>query len=128
MRRGMPSQLTDDRCKKLEQLGFVWQVQEPNQTWDIRYKQLLEYKAIHGNCLVPACYNENPALGKLRLAVFMVVGGDCLDVVPPSFKSMLNTRKFLVCYRTLDNKAAQAVQAREARHGITAHGRSSRKA
>jgi superfamily II DNA or RNA helicase len=31
-------------------------------TWKIRYQELLQYKEIHGNCLVPARYDENKAL------------------------------------------------------------------
>ena len=32
--------------------------------WNDRYNQLLEYKAEHKNCLVPARYSKNKALGK----------------------------------------------------------------
>lgn len=62
-KQGQASQLTDDRREKLEQLGFAWQVRNRPE-WDARYKQLIEYKAIHGDCKVPQHYKENRALGK----------------------------------------------------------------
>ncbi|GKY95281.1 hypothetical protein MPSEU_000490100 [Mayamaea pseudoterrestris] len=63
LKQGQVSQLTDDRRAKLEQLGFVWQVRSRPE-WDARYKQLVDYKAVHGDCKVPQHYKENRALGK----------------------------------------------------------------
>jgi len=31
--------------------------------WETMFSHLLNYKVSHGNCLVPHCYNESPALG-----------------------------------------------------------------
>ena len=59
---GKQTPLTEERIKKLEDLGFVWSHQ--GNSWDDRYIQLVEYKAEHGNCLVPQCYSKNKALGK----------------------------------------------------------------
>ena len=59
---GKHSHLTEERIKLLEDLGFVWSHQ--GNSWDDRYIQLVEYKAEHGNCLVPQCYSKNKALGK----------------------------------------------------------------
>ena len=59
---GKHSHLTEERIKLLEDLGFVWSHQ--GNSWDDRYIQLVEYKAEHGNCLVPRCYSKNKALGK----------------------------------------------------------------
>ena len=71
-KQGQASQLTDDRREKLEQLGFAWQVRNRPE-WDARYKQLVEYKAIHGDCRVPQHYKENRALGKMPVADWALV-------------------------------------------------------
>lgn len=63
LKQGQASQLTDDRQAKLEQLGFAWQVRNRPE-WDHRYKQLSDYKKVHGDCKVPQHYKENRALGK----------------------------------------------------------------
>eukprot|EP00978_Attheya_sp_CCMP212_P045945 scaffold367074_cov98-Attheya_sp.AAC.1 len=34
-----------------------------NQQWNMRYQELKEYQAEHGDCLVPSRYHPNPALG-----------------------------------------------------------------
>lgn len=62
-RQGQTSQLTKERREKLEALGFAWQVRNRPE-WDQRFQQLLEYKAVHGDCKVPQHYKENKALGK----------------------------------------------------------------
>jgi hypothetical protein len=62
-KQGQASQLTEDRREKLEQLGFAWQVRNRPE-WDHRYKQLIEYKQVQGDCKVPQHYKENRALGK----------------------------------------------------------------
>jgi hypothetical protein len=53
--------MTEDRAKALECLGFIWDTHE--ETWARRLKELREYKAIHGDCLVPTSYSHNPSLG-----------------------------------------------------------------
>eukprot|EP00804_Cyclotella_cryptica_P016056 CCRYP_004190-RA/>CCRYP_004190-RA protein AED:0.29 eAED:0.29 QI:0/0.5/0.33/1/0/0/3/288/109 len=49
------------RC--LEEVGFRW-VAAMLAIWDDRFKQLIEYKNKNVNCLVPAQYDQNPALGR----------------------------------------------------------------
>lgn len=50
-------QLSEERKKLLDEVGFSWKVIE---TWDEMYQQLKEYKRKFGNCLVPQKY---PKLG-----------------------------------------------------------------
>jgi hypothetical protein len=46
----------------LQGIGFEWQV--INQNWIERYKELVAFKATHGNCRVPIVYKDNKPLGK----------------------------------------------------------------
>lgn len=58
--------LTPERKKKLDDLGFVWSLRSKriDDHWDEMFKQLLAYKELHGNCLVPSRYEANLKLGK----------------------------------------------------------------
>jgi hypothetical protein len=47
---------------RLNSIGFVWDIRLVD--WDIRYKQLVEYKRTHGNCSVPRKYELNKELGR----------------------------------------------------------------
>jgi len=58
--RGEQSSLSEERKKKLEDIGFVWEV---FVAWETRYEELVEYKRSHGDCKVPSKYNANPQLG-----------------------------------------------------------------
>lgn len=60
--------LTPERKLKLDQLGFVWSLRSKRTEdhWDEMFKQLVEYKSIHGDCLVPSRYETNLKLGKVR--------------------------------------------------------------
>jgi hypothetical protein len=60
---GQASQLNDERINKLNELDFVWQVRNRPE-WEARYQELLEYKALNGDCRVPQHFNSNKALGK----------------------------------------------------------------
>ena len=48
--------LSDDRFKKLNSIGFVWDAQE--DTWDIRFDELQEFKANHGHTDVPKSWEN----------------------------------------------------------------------
>lgn len=65
LQRGKPSALTQEGIKKLKAIGFEWQ--DPRErfecTWSQNYDELIQYKEINGNCVVPARYNRNPELG-----------------------------------------------------------------
>eukprot|EP00339_Tiarina_fusa_P008798 CAMPEP_0117025770 /NCGR_PEP_ID=MMETSP0472-20121206/19007_1 /TAXON_ID=693140 ORGANISM="Tiarina fusus, Strain LIS" /NCGR_SAMPLE_ID=MMETSP0472 /ASSEMBLY_ACC=CAM_ASM_000603 /LENGTH=877 /DNA_ID=CAMNT_0004732585 /DNA_START=316 /DNA_END=2949 /DNA_ORIENTATION=- len=58
--------LTPTRKWKLDQLGFVWSLRSKRieDHWDEMFQQLLEYKRLHGDCLVPSRYEANLKLGK----------------------------------------------------------------
>lgn len=58
---GQPSSMTTEREHKLSQLGFCWNADEVS--WNNRYQELREYRAEHGDCLVPANY-ANASLAK----------------------------------------------------------------
>lgn len=55
--------MVKERREKLESLGFTWQVRNRPE-WEQRFQELMEYKAIHGDCKVPQHYKDNKALGK----------------------------------------------------------------
>jgi len=64
---GKKSQLTAERVQLLNELGFVWSIRSSSINrvdWEDRYQQLLEYKQIHGDCLVPYNFDESPPLAK----------------------------------------------------------------
>jgi hypothetical protein len=44
--------LTDDRIRRLENLGFVWSLRDD---WQKHYLELKEYKEEHGHCNVSLC-------------------------------------------------------------------------
>ncbi|CAJ1929459.1 unnamed protein product [Cylindrotheca closterium] len=56
----VPFTMTDDRIKKLEAVGFVWNTHAA--IWDKRLKQLVEYRNKYGDCNVPSNCQENPKL------------------------------------------------------------------
>lgn len=60
---GQSSQMTDARQHQLELLGFVWHVRNRPE-WEVRFAELVEYKAAHGDCRVPQHYKPNRSLGK----------------------------------------------------------------
>ncbi len=60
-KRGQPSQMTEDRIDKLNEIGLVWY---PNDdAWNEMFQQLVEYKKENGDILVPKRYTANPQLG-----------------------------------------------------------------
>ena len=62
--QGLPSALTAERIRRLDDLGFTWQVRpEPATTWHRRFGELRAYRAAHGNCDVPQRYRANLPLG-----------------------------------------------------------------
>jgi len=63
---GHSTSLTDERLNRLNQLGFVWDFPKMDD-WETRFEQLIEYKAKHGDTLVPKKYPTNPSLGRVSL-------------------------------------------------------------
>lgn len=58
--------LSLERKEKLDALGFVWSLRSKriDDHWDEMFKQLVDYKNEHGDCLVPSRYEANLKLGK----------------------------------------------------------------
>ncbi len=56
-RRG---RLSQSRRKLLEKLGFRWNPSQ--QIWELRYKELVQFKAKYGHCLVPTKWKPNTKL------------------------------------------------------------------
>ena len=54
--------MTDERYERLSSIGFCWDHRD--SVWSTRLEQLRQYKAQHGDCLVPAEYSHNPKLGR----------------------------------------------------------------
>jgi len=58
------SSMTPTRLEALQNLGFVWAKRKGQATWDAKFQQLKEYRAEHGDCLIPTKYTNDPALGR----------------------------------------------------------------
>ena len=60
--------LTPERKQRLDALGFVWSLRNKRieDHWDEMFRQLLDYKKVHGDCLVPSRFESNLKLGKVR--------------------------------------------------------------
>ena len=60
--RHRPERLTLDRRKRLEEIGFVWDVFAAK--WEEMFAALVKYKKEHGHCNVPRHWAENPQLAQ----------------------------------------------------------------
>ena len=57
------SLLTDERERKLNEIGFIWSLR--NRTdWNQRFEELVKFKQEYGHCVVPQLFEQNKALGK----------------------------------------------------------------
>jgi hypothetical protein len=56
------SKLSNDRIKRLEEIGFEWDPFE--LSWEDNFDALKEYKKNHGHCNVPKNWSENKQLAK----------------------------------------------------------------
>jgi len=61
---GHKSSMTEERLQALASIGFTWAKRKGQVTWDIKFAQLKEYKALHGDCLIPTKYSKDLALGR----------------------------------------------------------------
>jgi len=63
---GMPSALTSERLRALDDIGFVGATGKTDlaSIWSARLQQMREFKVQFGHCLVPMKYSEDPKLGK----------------------------------------------------------------
>ena len=57
--------LAPERVAKLQVLQFEWAIQEKDklESWERRFRELLSYKAVNGDCRVPKEFKGNLALG-----------------------------------------------------------------
>ena len=56
------NKLSPDRIKRLEDIGFEWNPLDAR--WEKMFAALVAYKLAHGNCNVPAEWDQNPKLGQ----------------------------------------------------------------
>jgi hypothetical protein len=61
-REGKQSQLTTERIRELDNVGFKWEAHK--DSWNERFDQIFEFKVQFGHCLVPVYCSANPKLGK----------------------------------------------------------------
>jgi hypothetical protein len=53
-----------DRLQQLQTINFTWRASpEIDARWHHMFERLVEYRKIHGDCLVPTLYPEYPAFG-----------------------------------------------------------------
>lgn len=57
---GKPSNMTRDRMKALEDIGFVWD--SHSSVWEERFCELKEFHRMYDHSNVPTTYKENPKL------------------------------------------------------------------
>lgn len=62
--QGLPSTMTTRRAAKLEAVGFEWATPRGQIHWDQRFRELLDFFAQHGHCLVPTKSPSHRALGR----------------------------------------------------------------
>lgn len=64
-KKGQKSNITDDRIKTLEEVGFVWSLRDtskmaPRKSWDAHYESLVEFKEKNGHCDVRVRSKQHP--------------------------------------------------------------------
>ena len=65
MDKGKKSEMTEERFRMLDQIGFTWTMREKRHgNWQERCIELQEFKERYGHCKVPEKYPGNPKLGK----------------------------------------------------------------
>mmetsp|Transcript_6697 Transcript_6697/g.16028 ORF Transcript_6697/g.16028 Transcript_6697/m.16028 type:complete len:578 (-) Transcript_6697:1464-3197(-) len=57
---GKRSTLSEERIRLLNKIGFIWNSHDV--VWEERLQDLLEYKRVHGDCIVPSNFEGNPQL------------------------------------------------------------------
>ena len=59
---GQACRMTDERVRKLNSIGFIWDVEDA--AWEEMFLELNQYKHVHGHTRVPEGYPDNPQLGR----------------------------------------------------------------
>ena len=67
---GSAADLTVERIKRLEEIGFEFDVYPKVVSWEDRFAQVVAYKEKHGNTFVPRNWKENPSLGEYLLCSY----------------------------------------------------------
>lgn len=57
---GERSTLSDERIQLLSKIGFIWNSHDA--VWEVRWNELLFFKRMYGDCIVPSNYEKNPQL------------------------------------------------------------------
>ena len=58
--RNKNGRMSNDQLRKLEEIDFAWH--PDGDSWQKMFQALIEFKEIHGHCVVPRSYKENPKL------------------------------------------------------------------
>ncbi len=64
-KKGTKTNITDERIKALEEVGFVWSLRDtskmaPRKSWDAHYASLVEFKEKNGHCDVRVRSKQHP--------------------------------------------------------------------
>ncbi len=64
-KKGTKSNITEERIKALEEVGFVWSLRDtskmaPRKSWDAHYQSLVEFKEKNGHCDVRVRSKQHP--------------------------------------------------------------------
>jgi len=57
---GTKTSLTKQRFELLVSIDFQWAKSKGQESWERRFKELLEFKSENGSCIVPTKWTENP--------------------------------------------------------------------
>ena len=57
---GTKTSLTKQRLELLVSIDFQWAKSKGQESWERRFKELLEFKSENGSCIVPTKWAENP--------------------------------------------------------------------
>jgi hypothetical protein len=61
---GKPSPIKAEHIQALDGIGFDWETSKTDSTWSERFRELCEFKAQFGHCLVAQNYPDNLKLGR----------------------------------------------------------------
>jgi hypothetical protein len=70
--------LRQDRKRLLDELDFVWKVDDDVKLWHQQYEKLVEFKRKSGHCMLPRGYKEDKALGRWVAKQRHIYGNDMM--------------------------------------------------
>ena len=77
LQNGKKSSMSEKRIEFLNGVGFAW-VAISEVSWEERLQELISYKAVYGNCLVPNKYQDNHALGRWVVSIIYIYMNMCM--------------------------------------------------